>query len=74
MRITNIDTLSSYLDRLITERIKNITNHLNDNKKDHSGRRGLVLLVAKRRKLLNYLHKNNASSYKNILEQLKIRK
>ena len=59
---------------IMTERIRNITNHLNDNKKDHSGRRGLVILVAKRRKLLNYLRKIDLNSYKNILEQLKIRK
>ena len=58
----------------MTERIKNITSHLKSNKKDHSGRRGLVILVSKRRKLLNYLRTNNISSYKNILEQLKIRK
>ena len=59
---------------VITERIKNITSHLKNNKKDHSGRRGLVNLVAKRRKLLHYLRNNNVDGYKNILEQLKIRK
>ena len=59
---------------IMTERIKNITSHLKDNKKDHSGRRGLVILVSKRRKLLNYLRKTNFNGYKNILEQLKIRK
>ena len=59
---------------VITERIRNITSHLKNNKKDHSGRRGLVNLVSKRRKLLHYLRNNNGESYKNILEQLKIRK
>ena len=59
---------------IMTERISNITSHLKNNKKDHSGRRGLVILVAKRRKLLNYLRKTNFNGYKNILEQLKIRK
>ena len=59
---------------IITERINNITNHLKSNKKDHSGRRGLVLLVAKRRRLLNYLRKNNLESYKNVIEKLNIRK
>ena len=44
---------------IITERIKNITSHLKENKKDHSGRRGLVLLVSKRRKLLNYLRRED---------------
>ena len=59
---------------VITERVRNITSHLKNNKKDHSGRRGLVNLVSKRRKLLHYLRNNNGESYKNILEQLKIRK
>ena len=59
---------------VITERIRNITIHLKNNKKDHSGRRGLVNLVSKRRKLLHYLRNNNVDGYKNILEQLKIRK
>ena len=59
---------------IMTERIRNITSHLKSNKKDHSGRRGLVILVAKRRKLLNYLRKTNFNDYKNIIEQLKIRK
>ena len=59
---------------VITERIRNITSHLQNNKKDHSGRRGLVNLVSKRRKLLHYLRNNNGDNYKNILEQLKIRK
>ena len=59
---------------IMTEKISNITSHLKNNKKDHSGRRGLVILVSKRRKLLNYLRKTNFNGYKNILEQLKIRK
>ena len=59
---------------IFTERINNITSHLKLNKKDHSSRRGLVILVSKRRSLLNYLRKNNLESYKNILEKLNIRK
>ena len=59
---------------VLTERIKNITSHLKNNKKDHSGRRGLVILVSKRRKLLNYLQREDINSYKNILEKLNIRK
>ena len=59
---------------IFTERIKNITDHLKQNKKDHSGRRGLVILVSKRRRLLDYLRKTNLNSYKNILEKLNIRK
>ena len=59
---------------VLTERIKNITSHLKNNKKDNSGRRGLVILVSKRRKLLNYLRREDINSYKNILEKLNIRK
>ena len=59
---------------VITERIRNITSHLKNNKKDHSGRRGLVILVSKRRKLLNYLRRTNVNSYNSILEKLNIRK
>ena len=57
---------------VITERISNITSHLKNNKKDHSGRRGLVILVSKRRKLLNYLRRTNVNSYKSILKKLNI--
>ena len=59
---------------IFTERIRNITGHLKQNKKDHSGRRGLVILVSKRRRLLDYLRKTNLHGYKNILEKLNIRK
>ena len=59
---------------IFSERIKNITSHLKSNKKDNSGRRGLVLLVAKRRRLLDYLKKNNLKAYKKIIEELNIRK
>ena len=59
---------------IFTERIKNITGHLKQNKKDHSGRRGLVILVSKRRRSLDYLRKTNLNGYRNILEQLNIRK
>ena len=59
---------------IITERINNITSHLKSNKKDHSGRRGLVILVSKRRRLLNYLRKQDFESYKNLNNKLNIRK
>ena len=59
---------------IFTERINNITSHLKSNKKDHSGRRGLVILVSKRRSLLNYLRKNNLDSYKNVIKKLNILK
>ena len=59
---------------IFTERINNITSHLKVNKKDHSGRRGLVLLVSKRRRLLHYMRKNNLDSYQNVIKKLNIRK
>ena len=59
---------------ILTERINNITDHLRTNKKDHSGRRGLLIMVSKRRKLLNYIKKNNMSDYVKLIKDLKIRK
>ena len=54
---------------IFTERINTITSHLQSNKKDHSGRRGLVNLVSKRRRHLNYLRKNDLNSYKNVIKK-----
>ena len=59
---------------IITDKIRNITEHLKDNKKDNSGRRGLIVLVSQRRKLLNYIKKSSITQYKAIIEKLKIRK
>jgi len=59
---------------ILTERINNITAHLKENKKDHSGRRGLLIMVSKRRKLLNYINKNNSTEYVELIKDLKIRK
>ena len=59
---------------ILTERINNITDHLRENKKDHSGRRGLLIMVSKRRKLLNYTKKKNMTAYMELIKDLKIRK
>lgn len=59
---------------IITNKIRNITDHLKVNKKDNSGRRGLILLVSQRRKLLNYVKKSGLGRYKTIIEKLNIRK
>ena len=59
---------------ILTERINNITEHLRENKKDHSGRRGLLIMVSKRRKLFNYVKKNNMNDYIELIKDLKIRK
>ena len=59
---------------IMTERINRITDHLKNNKKDHSGRRGLLSLVSKRRRLLNYIKKNNTGDYLALIKKLGIRK
>ena len=59
---------------LLTERISQISNHLQTNKKDFSKHRGLMQLVGKRKRLLNYLQKHNLSGYRKLIEQLGIRK
>ena len=57
-----------------TVRIKSITEHLSTMRKDHSSRRGLLNLVSKRRKLLKYLKRTNATEYVDIVNKLKLRK
>ena len=59
---------------LFTERIKGLSEHLQRNHKDHSCRRSLLRLVGKRRKLLKYLSSKDINKYREILENLGIRK
>ena len=59
---------------ILTERIKNLTKHGKDNKKDHHSKRGLVALVNKRRKLLGYLKRSNEQRYKDLIGKLGLRK
>ena len=59
---------------IFTERIRNITEHLKQNKKDHAGRRGLIQLVSKRRRLLNYIKKQDPKLHLEIKQRLGIRK
>ena len=59
---------------LLTERIAQISNHLQENKKDFSTHRGLMQLVGKRKRLLNYLQKHNLTGYRQLIEKLGIRK
>ena len=58
---------------LLTGRINQLTEHLQKNKKDHSSRRGLLMMVSQRRRLLDYLHKKNAPRYQAITKKLKLR-
>jgi len=59
---------------LFTERINIINEHLKTNKKDNSSRRGLMIMVSKRRRLLKYLQKTRLDEYTGLLKKLKIRK
>lgn len=59
---------------MLTERIHDLTGHLSENKKDHSSRRGLLKMVGKRRRLLNYLRDNDIIKYRELIKELGIRK
>jgi len=58
---------------LLTQRINHLTEHLQTNKKDHSSRRGLLMMVGKRRRLLEYLQTNDLSRYQAVTKKLKLR-
>ncbi len=59
---------------ILTERINYLTEHFKTHKKDHHSRRGLLRLVAQRRKLLNYLKISDKSRYDAVIERLGLRK
>ena len=59
---------------LLMERISQISNHLQQNKKDFSTHRGLMQMVGKRKRLLNYLSKHNLQEYRKLIEKLGLRK
>ena len=59
---------------LLTERIAQISGHLQGNKKDFSTHRGLMQLVGKRKRLLNYLQKHDLTGYRKLIEKLGLRK
>ena len=59
---------------VLTERIRNITEHLKQNKKDYAGQRGLLKLVGRRSTLLRYLAKNQPDEYKKIIASLGLRR
>jgi small subunit ribosomal protein S15 len=58
----------------LTERISQISGHLQANKKDFSSHRGLMIMVGKRKSLLNYLQKHNLTGYRQLIEKLGLRK
>ena len=59
---------------ILTERIKNLTDHLKTHSKDFSTRRGLLTLVGKRRRVLDYIKNKNEENYLNVIEALGLRK
>jgi len=59
---------------ILTEKIKKLSDHLKEHKKDHSSRRGLLKMVGRRRKLLNYLKEKDYDKYLQLLENLNLRK
>jgi len=59
---------------LLTARINDLTQHLRDHKKDHHSRRGLLMLVGQRRRLLNYLQKKDLEGYRSLIRELGLRR
>jgi small subunit ribosomal protein S15 len=59
---------------ILTSRIENLKTHLQDHNKDNHSRRGILLMVAKRRKLLDYLKSKDATRYEELIKKLNLRK
>ena len=59
---------------LLTERIKDLTEHLKLHRKDHSSRRGLIMMVSQRRRLLDYLNDRDSKRYRALIERLGLRR
>ena len=59
---------------MLTERINQLTEHLRSNSKDHHSRRGLLMLVGRRRRLLNYFQKHDLDGYRALIKELGLRR
>lgn len=59
---------------LLTERINQLTAHLRTHRKDHHSRRGLLMLVGRRRRFLNYLQRNDLQRYRTVIRELGLRR
>ena len=59
---------------ILSERIRNLTSHLGDHKKDHHSRRGLLIMVGKRRRLLDYLKGKDQARYQSLIGRLGLRR
>ena len=74
-KLSDQDTGSSEVQvALLSERINSLMDHFNLHKKDHHSRRGLLMMVNKRRKLLDYLKNKNISKYQHLISKLGLRK
>lgn len=74
-KIHENDTGSSEVQiAILTQKINMLNEHLKANKKDHHSRRGLVIMVGKRKRLLGYLKNNDMGRYKKIIKDLGLRK
>jgi small subunit ribosomal protein S15 len=75
LKINSKDVGSSEVQiGLLSQKIQNLTEHFKKNKNDKHSTRGLLFAVNRRKRLLEYLKKNNSESYKNILAKLNLRK
>ncbi len=59
---------------MLTERINELTDHLRNHRKDHSSRRGLLMLVGRRRRFLNYLQREDLERYRTVIRELGLRR
>lgn len=74
-RVHGTDTGSPEVQvAMLTERINQLTEHLRTHKKDFHSRRGLLMMVGKRRRLLQYLNKENPGRYRGLIEKLGLRR
>ena len=75
LRMHDKDTGSADVQiALLSQRITQLTDHLKSHLKDHHSRRGLLQMVARRRKLLDYLKRTASDRYKSVIEKLNLRK
>jgi small subunit ribosomal protein S15 len=72
-KATNTGSIEGQI-ALLTERISQISKHLQANKHDHSTQRGLMMMVGKRKRLLTYMQKHNLTGYRALIEKLGLRK
>ena len=72
-KATNTGSIEAQV-AILTEKINHISDHLKENKKDFSTKRGLMQMVGKRKRLLTYMSKHNLSGYRSLIEKLGLRK